>query len=186
MSASQPVERVVGLLGEAGYERLAQPVQVAGIPFEFSAVLTASSSLDLGVLVDTVTETDLANIRQRVEGLGRALDLAESRRPLTVILIGPEPVPELQLALTRVARVLVAGVPSGERELREAIAVLLPLELVTVTEMPESWRSAREKLLATHPDAADLLAAAKVGPDEVAEGARRHLLGERPGGGTSR
>jgi hypothetical protein len=186
VSASQPVERVVALLREASYERLPQPVEIAGIPFEFSAVVAASSSLDLVVVVDTVTDTDVASIRRRVEGLSRALDLVDSRRPLTVVLIGPEPVPELQLALTRVARVLVAGVPSGERELREAIAVLLPLELVTVTEMPESWRSAREKLLAAHPDAADLLDAAKVGPEEVAEAARRHLLGTGPGGGESR
>ena len=47
MSASQPVERVVALLHEASYERLPQPVQIAGIPFEFSAVLAVSSSLDL-------------------------------------------------------------------------------------------------------------------------------------------
>lgn len=177
MSASQPVERVVALLREASYGPLPEPVAIAGIPFEFSAVLAASSSLDLVVVVDTVTDTNLVSVRRRVEGLSRALDLVESRRPLTVVLIGPEPMPELQLALTRVARVLVAGVPSGDRELREALAILLPLELVTVTEMPESWRSAREKLLAAHPDAAELLQAAGVGSEAVAEAARRHLLG---------
>jgi hypothetical protein len=186
VSASQPVERVIALLGEAGYERLPPPVEVAGIPFEFSAVLTAGSSLDLVVVVDTVTDTDVASIRQRVEGMSRALDLVESRRPLTVVLIGPEPVPELLTALTRVARVLVAGVPRAERELRNAIAVLLPLELVTVAEMPESWQSAREKLRATHPDAAGLLEAAKAGREEVAEAARRHLLAVGAGGGGSR
>jgi hypothetical protein len=183
VSVSQPVERVVTLLCEASYERLPQPVAVAGIPFEFSAVLAASSSLDLVVVVDSVTETDVANIRRRVEGLSRALDLVDSRRPLTVVLIGPEPVLELQLALSRVARVLFAGVPSGERELREAIAVLLPLDVVTVADMPESWRSARDKLLVGHPHAADLLEAAKVGSDAVAETARRHLLSASPGEG---
>jgi hypothetical protein len=182
VSASQPVERVVSLLGEAGYERLQQPVEVATIPFEFSAVLAGRSSLDLIVIVDTVTDSDVASIRLRVEGLSRALDLVESRRPLTVILVGPEPMQELQLALTRIARVLVVGVPHDDRELREPIAVLLPLELGAVTEMPESWRSAREKLLAAHPDAAGLLDAAKVGAEEVAAAARRHLLGEAPGG----
>jgi hypothetical protein len=179
VSASQPVERVVALLCKAGYERLPQPVEVAAIPFEFSAVLAGSASLDLVVVVDTVTDSDVASIRRRVEGLSRALDLVESRRPLTVVLVGPEPTPELQLALTRIARVLVVG-PHGERELREAVAVLLPLELVTVTEMPESWRSTREKLLAAHPDAADLLDAAKIGPKAVAEATRHHLLGTDP------
>jgi len=177
VSASQPVERVVALLSEAGYYRLVQPVAVADIPFEFSAVLAASSSLDLVVVIDTVTDTDVLNIRRRVEGLSRALDLVDSRRPLTVVLIGPEPAPELKLALTRVARVLFAGVPRNEHQLREAIAVLLPLDVVTVTELPESWPSARDKLLAAHPDAADLLEAAKVGSEEVAEAARRRLLG---------
>ncbi len=186
MSASQPVEKVAALLREAGYDRLPQPVAVAGIPFKFSAVLAAKSSLDLVVVVDTVTDTDIASIRRRVEGMSRALDLVESRRPLTVVLIGPQAPPELQLALTRVARVLVAGVPSSERELREAVAVLLPLEPVTVTEMPESWQSAREKLLAAHPAAAGLLEAAKAGPKEVTEAARRHLLGIGRGGGERR
>jgi hypothetical protein len=186
VSVSQPVERVVALLGEAGYERLPQPVRVAGIPFEFSAVLVAGSSLDLIAVVDTVTNTNLSSIRQRVEGLSRALDLVESRRSLTVVLIGPEPVQELQLALTRVARVLVAGVPTDTQDLQQAIAVLLPLELATLEQMPESWASAREKLLAAHPAAADLLQAAKFGSEEVAEAARRHLLNEIPSGGESR
>jgi hypothetical protein len=186
VSASQPVERIVAMLREAGYERLQQPVAVAGIPFEFSAVLAARSSLDLIVVIDTITETDLAGITQRVEGVSRALDLVESRRPLTVVLTGPEPVPDLQLALTRVARVLVAGVSSSERELRDDIAILLPLELVTVREMPESWRSAREKLLDAYPDAADLLDAARAGAEEVAEAARRHLLGASSRGGDGR
>ena len=180
--ASRPVERVVALMNESGYERLPQPVEVAGIPFEFSAVLAARSSLDLIVVVDTVVDTDVESIERRVRGLSRALDLVESRRPLTVVVVGPEPRPELQLALTRIARVLVAGVPSEERDLREALAVLLPLELVTVTEMPESWRSARERLLAAHPDAAELLRVAAEGPKEVAEAARRHLLGIDSGG----
>lgn len=179
---SQPVERVVVLLSEAGYERLAQPVEIAGIPFEFSAVLAARSSLDLVVVVDTVVDSDVESIRRRVEGLSRALDLVESRRPLTVVLTGPEPTPELQLALTRIARVLVVGVPSEDRELREAVAVLLPLELVTVAEMPESWRSAREKLRTAHPEAAELLQAAAAGPKEVAAAVRRVLLGADVGG----
>lgn len=174
---SQPVERVVALLSDAGYEPLSPPVEVAGIPFEFSAILAARSSLDLVVVVDTVVETDVEGISRRVEGLSRALDLVESRRPLTVVIIGPEPEPQLHVALTRIARVLVVGVPSEERELREAVAVLLPLELVTVTDMPESWRSARERLLVAHPDAALLVEAAGEGPEQVAEAARRYVLG---------
>jgi hypothetical protein len=73
--------------------------------------------------------------------------------------------------------VLIAGVPSDERALRNAIAVLLPLELVTAAELPETWHSARAKLLEGHPGAVDVVEAAKAGPGEVAEATRRHLLG---------
>lgn len=183
MSLSQPVERVVTLLGEGSYEPLAQPVTVAGIPFDFSAVLAVNSSLDLVVVVDTFTERDIVGIRRRVEGLCRALDLAESRRPLTVVLVGPHAVPELQLGLTRVARVLVAGVSDDERALRDALAVLLPLDLATTAEIPESWRSARDRLLSEHPDAGNLLEAAKRGSDEVTKVTRRYLLAEPSGEG---
>jgi hypothetical protein len=103
--------------------------------------------------------------------------LVQSRRSLTVVLVGPEPTQDLQLALTRVARVLVVGA-YGEREMRQAIAVLMPLDIVTVTQMPESWRSARERLLAAHPDAVELVEAAQFGADAVAEAARRHLIAD--------
>lgn len=177
MSASEPVERVVAVLQEAGYDRLPQPVEVAGIPFEFAATLVAKAALDLVLVVDTVTDTDEASLQLRVEGLGRALDLVDSRRPLTVILVGPEPVPDLQLSLTRVARVLTAGTSGDERDLRRGVAVLLPLEPQAVAEMPESWRSAREKLLRAHPAGAHVLEAANGGSTAVADAVRAHLLG---------
>lgn len=176
MNASQPVERVVALLCEADYERLPQPVVVADIPFDFSAVLVKSSSLDLVVVIDTVTDLDIASIRRRVEGLSRALDRVGSRRPVTVVFVGPEPPSELQLALMHVARVLFAGVPKGTRELKEAIAILLPLHRVALADMPESWPSARQKLLTAHPDAATLLKASKRGSAAVAQAVRREML----------
>lgn len=174
------------MLEGAGYDRLPRPVEVAGIPFEFSAVVAATSALDLIAVVDTIAESDEANIRLRVEGLTRALDLVESRRPLTVILVGPEPMPELQLALTRVARVLIAGVPNEERDLRQAIAVLLPLEPHAVAEMPESWQTARQQLIGDHPAGAEVVQAAKLGAETVADATRAYLLGEdlKEGGGS--
>ena len=176
VSASPPVERVVAVLQEAGYDRLPQPVEVAGIPFEFAATLVARAGLDLVLVVDTITDNDEASLRLRVDGLGRALDLVESRRPLTVILVGPEPAADLHLSLTRVARVLTAGTRGDEHDLRRGIAVLLPLEPQAVAEMPESWRSAREKLLRAHPAGAHALEAANGGPAAVADAVRTHLL----------
>jgi hypothetical protein len=164
------------MLEGAGYGRMPHPTEVAGIPFEFSAVVVATSGLDLIVVIDTIAESDEADIRLRVEGLTRALDLVDSRRPLTVILVGPEPMPELQLALTRVARVLTAGVSNEERALRRGIAVLLPLEVQTVTEMPESWQTARQQLVRTFPRGAEVVQASKLGPDAVVDAMRAYLL----------
>ena len=83
-----PVARAAGLLAGAGFSALPQPVDVAGIPFCFSAMLSSARSLDLVVLIDTFESGSEETMRREVVGLSRALDLAKSRRPLTVVLIG--------------------------------------------------------------------------------------------------
>jgi len=158
MTFDPPIARVVTLLERSGYAPLDQPITVAGIPFEFVAMLIGETSLDLIVVVDTVEDVDASRVRERVEGLSRALDLARSRRPLTVVLVGPPPGIALTHALARVCRVLIAGTPTGAgavEELENALAVLLPLELSKERDAapaPDSWAGAREALLAAHPD----------------------------------
>jgi hypothetical protein len=89
MTQSQPVTRVVDILTNAGYRRRAAPVTVASVPFEFAALLLGSDRAnDLIIVIDTLVD-DEVRIRQKVEGLSRALDLVASRRPLTVVLVGP-------------------------------------------------------------------------------------------------
>lgn len=126
-----PVERVVSLLQEGGYVRLGSPVNVGGVPFEFNAVLVGSDrAFDVVVVVDTVAEPD-RRLRQRIEALARALDVSGSRRSLTVVTVGPPPGTNSLDALSRVARVLVVYPPAnaGATSLRDALAVLLPLNL---------------------------------------------------------
>lgn len=180
MSQSGPVERVVALLTSEDYVELEQPIDVAGIPFEFDSMLISDRSLDLIAVVDTVS-TDPTSIRRQVEGLARALDLGRSRRPLTVILVGPPPGIPVTHALARVCRVLVAGTPTGtdaSEELTDALAVLLSLRLpVGNGESPDSWADARIKLLAAYSDEGSIavLEASTSGAESVTEALRRML-----------
>jgi len=91
---------------------------------------------DLIIVIDTLVDSE-ERIRQKVEGLSRALDLVASRRPLTVVLVGPPPRPAIVEALGRVSRVLSVGTPTGdtaERFLADTLAVLLPLALPDASE----------------------------------------------------
>lgn len=159
-----PVERVVDVLKQAGYERVEQPRPIGGIPFDFAAMLAGRSSLDLIAVIDLATESDDDPIRRRIEALARALDLVRSRRSLTIVLAGPRRGAELVQAIAGVARVLTVGTPRQEAELRDALAVLLPLEIAPEDEgAAEVWAQARKRVLDANP--------AEVGPI-VTAGAR--------------
>ena len=133
MTTATPIDRVIAILGAASYRPRAQPFTVASVPFNFAAVLVGTGKTpDLIVVVDTVEESDEMRLRHLIEGLGRALDVAGSRRPLTAVLVGPKPSDFTLDALGQVCRVLAVGTPTGsaaEGELRDWLAVLLPLSL---------------------------------------------------------
>jgi hypothetical protein len=174
VSASQPVQRVVKLLEDAGYEVIEQPRPIGGIPFEFAAMLAGVGSLDLITVIDVDTESDRGRLRGRVEGLARALDLVRSRRSLTLVLVGVRPEPELIHILARVGRVLLTTAPpgpEGEVEMRDALAVLLPLQIAAdPNSAAESWATARASIEATYPaEVKDVLAAARVDAAAVEE-----------------
>ena len=137
MTQNQPVTRVVDILTTAGYRQRTTPVTVASVRFEFAAILLGSDRAnDLIIVIDTLVDGE-ARIRQKVEGLSRALDLAASRRSLTVVLVGPPPRPTIVEALARVSRVLTVGTPTGDsadRFLADTLAVLLPLVLPDASE----------------------------------------------------
>lgn len=183
MTASAPIKRAQELLAEAGLRPLTPPVMVAGVPFEFSAILTADASLDLVVLVDTVEDGPEEEARREIGGLARALDVAGSRRPLTVALIGPRWSEVTERAMARVARVLVCEVvvdDDAKATLRDALAVLLPLILEMSPDEPtESWANVRAQLEeeAGGPDLADLLGAAPRGASRVHDALVRFLAG---------
>lgn len=132
MTLSPSVSRIVDILVAAGFKTLPTPFIVGSVPFEFAAMLLGTDkSPDLVVVIDTVTE-DQERARQKIGGLGRALDAVQSRRPLTAIITGPTPREKILESMGKVCRVLPVGTPIGpldEQLLRDWLAILLPLEV---------------------------------------------------------
>jgi hypothetical protein len=171
VSLPGPVHRVIAVLADARYEPVPQPAEVAGVPFEFAALLAGERSLDLVAIVDLALDRDDGAVRARVEGLAGALDLVTSRRALTVVLVGPLRGPDLVRGLVPVARVITVGTLGEEddKALRSALSVLLPLEVATDDENPaEAWEDARARLAREYPAlTAAVFAAAGSGAKEV-------------------
>jgi hypothetical protein len=173
VSGQGPIDRVIDLLSGAGYRRIEGPVSIASIPFEFDATLVGSDSLDLVLVVDLISKKDPAIVRRQIEGMASALDLVQSRRSLTVVLLGPPPPLDVIHRLSKVARVLTVGSPVGpdaDAELIDAVAVLLPLKINQDSgQLLESGLVARRELAVRFGDeiSRGLLDAAAEGADQV-------------------
>jgi hypothetical protein len=183
VSAAETLDRVVARLGDAGYEALGARVQVASIPYEFDAVLLGPpNTLDLIIVVNTVTESP-ARLCQKVDGLGRALDIARSRRAVTAILVGPTPDGSVLASIRSICRYLLVAEdesPFGET-LDDRLAVLLPLQLTTDEDdvadpIQELFR--RLPPLPEGDERLALIAAAPRGESAVAAELKRYV--ERP------
>jgi hypothetical protein len=183
VTASLPVERVVSLLVGAGYRRVDGSLLVGTIPFEFSATLVGGDhSLDMVVVIDTVTEGADTRFRKKVEGLSRALDLIGSRRTVSVVLVGPTPGSVTIQAMARVSRVLAVGTPTGDnadQSVRDALAVLLPLDLPDTSEkLAQPMVQLASALGDRYPDAAPMLIAAAAAGSEQVEATLKDFLDE--------
>lgn len=129
MTETTPVERVARMLEAAQFERMPLPVRIAGLTFDAPAAFVgASPSPDLVVVGDTATQT-ARDLQRTAEGVGRALDVVRSRRPLTLVLVGPRLESAALASLSRYARVLPVGETADEASLKNWLAVLLPLKL---------------------------------------------------------
>lgn len=133
MTRSRPVERVVAALVEGGYGEAPDAITISTLVFEFDAVLVDQrNSADLVLVVDLIENPDERSLRRRIEAVGRALDMAESRRSLSLALVGPDPSEITLSELSRVCRVFRVGTPTGpdaDKSVRAALAVLLPLNV---------------------------------------------------------
>lgn len=129
MTIGLPAERVAALLVEAGYRRVDLPLEMAGLTFDIAgAFVGVGHSADLVLIGDMAADGE-RKVVQQVEGIARALDVMRSHRPLSTIIVGPRPVGKALEALAQVGRILSVDEALDPAELRDQLAVLLPLEL---------------------------------------------------------
>lgn len=139
------IDRITNILAGADYKQLPKPFSVSSLPFEFAAAFIGKEkTLDLILVVDLFVEKDEARLVQKLQSLGRALDLAESRRSLTAILVGTGLDPASSEAIGRICRVLAVGTPpedaSIDQYLHDWLAVLLPLPVLDAVNALADWR----------------------------------------------
>jgi hypothetical protein len=179
VTTATPVERIVAFLTAAHFRRVPTPIVIAGVKFDFAAVLVGIESMpDLVIVADTTLERD-DRVRTKLEGVARALDVVRSKRPLTLILAGPRPRTAMLDAMAKVCRVLPVGAltsDGGEAALKNWLAVLMPLTLPQVSDaISDPMRDLVQETVADDPIGSELLAAAPQGAPAV-KGAFHRLV----------
>ena len=180
---------VVERLRTAGYQLLGSRVRVGSIPYEFSGVLLGpEGTLDLVLVVDSDSIDGLDRLPQRIDGVGRALDMAGSRRTITVVVAGATPEASVLSAITAVGRfLLVPRAPRIDEEwIDDRLATLLPLELDVVADNDsEPIQELLRRLdLGANDERRALIAAASKGAPEV-EAELRRLIESSLGAGAA-
>lgn len=171
------VQDVLSVLEASGFERLPKPLTVAGTEFNFDATVRGRHPSHDLVLVAT-DQFPRLRLQRLIAGLARSLDLAESRRPMSLVLMG-EIAASDRIELERYARVLPIGsVTPDVAEIEEAVAVLLPLKL-PAAELVHGSDPINEVMAALGVNTTTahiaLLKAAFDGPDAVREALRRYV-----------
>lgn len=171
MNDTTPVGRITSMLTEAGYLLISTPLVIGGLKFDFPAVFVGTQfSPDLILVADTVYEGE-KRLLSKVEGVARALDVAKSTRPLTLIVAGPRPSSTTLESISRVCRVLPAGTvlnDDPEVSLRNWLAVLLPLRLPDApSTIIESLQQISSLATGLEPEIIGLISMAQQGPHAV-------------------
>lgn len=171
------VREVLSVLEHAGFERLPKPLTIAGTEFDFEAAARGTKTSHDLVLVAT-DQVPRPRLQRLVAGLARSLDLAASRRPVSLVLVGGVAASD-RIGLERYARVLpIASTTPDVKEIREAVAVLLPLKLPNAALVhgsdPVNEVMAALGPLITTPDHVALVQVAADGPDAVREVLRQY------------
>lgn len=173
----ESVQEVLDVLERAGFERLPKPLTVVGTEFDFEAAARGTRTSHDLVLVAT-DQVPHKRLRRLVAGLARSLDLAASRRPVSLVLIGGVTGSD-RMELERYARVLpIESTAPDVAEIVEAVAVLLPLNLPNA-ELVHGSDPVNEVLVALEPghvtpEHIALIEASADGPDAVRETFRRY------------
>jgi hypothetical protein len=169
------VATVMAVLGDDGYKAHKKPLVVAGSEFDFEAAAVGTGTSHDLVLVAS-DQMPRPQLRRLVTAVARSLDVAASKRPITLVYLGAMTAAE-KVDVERFARVLVVPTPDPTRsEVEAAVAVLLRLRL------PAAALRGREPMAEVHralgtatPEQQRLLSAAAGGPDEVREALRQFV-----------
>lgn len=171
------VQDVLAVLEGGGFERLPKPLTVVGTEFDFEAAARGTKTSHDLVLVAT-DQVPRRRLLRLVAGLARSLDLAASRRPVSIVLLGGAGASD-RIELERYARVLPISSPTPDiAEIKDAVAVLLPLELPNA-DLVHGNDPLNEVMAALGPRKATsehiaLINAAADGEDAVKETLRRY------------
>lgn len=170
------VQEVLSVLENAGFKRLPKPLTVAGTEFDFDAAARGTGNSHDLVLVAT-GQVPRRRLQRLVAGLARSLDVAASRRPMSLVIIGGVAASDRN-ELERYVRVLpIASTAPDVAEIEEVVAVLLPLKLPS-PDLVHGGDPTNEVMAAlgpskTTPDHMALIEAAADGSDAVREALRR-------------
>jgi hypothetical protein len=171
------VEAVLAVLESSGFERLPSPLVVAGSAFEFDAAARGTVySHDLVVVA--LTSNEPSRLVRLLSGLSLTLDQVASRRPVTLVLLGDPLDASTHSQLERQARVLAIGSEEpSEKEIREVVAILLPLDLPTSSSQGRDALAELEAVVGKgwSDEHRALVAAAAAGPDAVRDALREYL-----------
>tara|TARA_R110000787_G_scaffold8398_9_gene28080 strand:+ start:45844 stop:46413 length:570 start_codon:yes stop_codon:yes gene_type:complete len=166
VTAVVPAERVADVLVSAGYRRIGTPLQIAGLTFDVAGAFTGvDHSADLVIIGDMADGE--RKVLLQVDGIARALDVMRSHRPLTTIVVGPRPVGKALEALAQVGRVLAVEEAANPADLRDQLAILLPLELPASLSLDRDLGTGESLALPDDPLARELFEASKFGEDSV-------------------
>lgn len=185
------IESVLRVLEDADFERLPKPLVVAGSSFDFDAAMKGTgASHDLVVLA--TASTPARHLVRLLSALSRTLDQVESRRPVSLVLLGDAVDAPTITSLEQHARVLTVDIGAPDpSEIRRAIAVLLPLELPTGQSAGRPPLAVVAEKLgdAASDEHMKFIEAAQVGPEAVRDWLRRYIdaaaTGESSGGSDS-
>lgn len=143
MSTTEDVIRI--LKEDGGYTELPRPLRIGSQSFDFTHALVAGDRAnDLVVVIEVKSDGQDQDLIRRVLGLTRALDVLQSRRPVTAVLTSGQAKTETLRTLSEVCRVLPIGTQIGkdaDQAVRDWLSALLPLEPPSSAEAALVWEA---------------------------------------------
>lgn len=172
MSTTEDVVRI--LKDDGGYKELPKPLRVGSQAFDFTHALVAGDRAnDLVVVIEVRSDGQDEDLIRRVLGLTRALDVLQSKRPVTAVLTSGQTTHETLRTLSEVCRVLPIGTQIGkdaDQAVRDWLSVLLPLEGPSSAEAVLVWEPDLAKALEGQEDqelVTKLIEASHIGTEAV-------------------